>query len=77
MSPRLKRQRSVHTAEGDVVLDTDSGRMFSPNASGSVILRLSEQGLTDAQIADELVKRFAIPTDSPPPIASANGRSPV
>jgi hypothetical protein len=64
MSPRPERPRSVHTAEGGVVLDIDRGRMFSLNASGSVIFQLLEEGLTDDQIADELVKRFAIPADS-------------
>lgn len=64
MSPRPERPRTIHTADGGVVLDIDRGRMFSLNASGSVIFQLLEQGLTDDQIVDELVNRFAIPTDS-------------
>jgi hypothetical protein len=64
MSPRPERPRSVHTADGGVVLDIDHGRMFSLNASGSAIFQLLEQGLTDDQIVDELVTRFAIPAAS-------------
>jgi hypothetical protein len=64
MSPRPERPRSVHTPDGGVVLDIDRGRMFSLNASGSVIFQLLEQGLTDDQIVEELVKRFTVPAAS-------------
>jgi hypothetical protein len=63
MSQGSERPRSVHTADGGVVLDIRSGKMFSLNATGSMIFQLLDQGSTEDQIVKELVRRFAIPTD--------------
>lgn len=63
MAPRPEHPRSIHTAEGGVILDIDNGRMFSLNSSGSVIFQLLEQGASKDRIIDELVKRFDIPAD--------------
>ena len=63
MSPKPERPRSVHNADGGVVLDIDHGRMFSLNASGSAIFQLLEQQRTDDEIVSELVERFGITGD--------------
>lgn len=60
MLPRPDRTRSTHTTEGGVILDIKSGRMFSLNNSASFIFQLLERGLSDAEIAEQLVERFAI-----------------
>ena len=64
MSPIPERPRSVHTADGGVVLDIARGKMFSLNTSGSVVFQLLEQRRTDQEIVDELVRQFAIPADA-------------
>jgi hypothetical protein len=64
MFPRPELPRSVHNAEGGVVLDLNHGRMFSLNASGSAIFQLLEQGISEDRIVEELVRRFAIPADT-------------
>jgi hypothetical protein len=63
MSEESERPRSVHTADGGVVLDIRSGKMFSLNATGSTIFQMLEQGSPEDRIVEELVRRFAIPTD--------------
>ena len=63
MFPRPDRTRSIHTADGGVILDINSGKMFSLNGSASAILELLEWALNDDQIVDELVRRFAISTE--------------
>jgi len=60
MLSRPQGTRSTHTIDGGVVLDIKSGRMFSLNSSASFIFQLLEQGLSDCQIAEHLVERFAI-----------------
>ena len=63
MSPRPERPRSIHTADGGVVLDIYRGRMFSMNASGSLMFQLLERELTDDEIVSEIIKQFDIPGD--------------
>jgi len=63
MFPRPDGTRSTHTADGGVILDIKSGRMFSLNGSASFIFQLLERGLSDRQIVEQLVERFAIPDD--------------
>jgi len=61
MSPRPERPRSVHSSDGGVVLDVSGGRLFSLNATGSLIFGLLEQGIPARQIVEELASRFSIP----------------
>jgi hypothetical protein len=63
MFPGPDETRSTHTADGGVILDIKSGRMFSLNASASFIFQLLEQGLSDGQIVERLVERFVISAD--------------
>lgn len=60
MLPRPDGTRSTHTTDGGVILDIKSGRMFSLNNSASFIFQLLERGLSDGEIAERLVERFAI-----------------
>jgi hypothetical protein len=60
MSAQSLRLRSVHTADGGVVLDIGQGRMFSLNSSGSFIFQLLEKGLPEEHIVEELVKQFGV-----------------
>ena len=63
MSPTPERARSVHTADGGVVLDVHHGRMFSLNAAGSLIFQLLEQGVSEDRIVEEVARQFSIPSD--------------
>lgn len=63
MSQEPEQPRSVHTAEGGIVLDIGSGRMFSLNPAGSLIFQLLEQSLPDDRIVEELINRFDISVD--------------
>jgi hypothetical protein len=63
MPPGPELLRSVHTADGGVVLDIHRGKMFSLNATGSFIFRLLEQGSSEEHIVEELVERFDVPSD--------------
>ena len=63
MSPRAERSRSVHTADGGVVLDVHRGRMFSLNTAGSLIFQLLEQGVSEDRIVEELARQFSISSD--------------
>jgi Coenzyme PQQ synthesis protein D (PqqD) len=63
MSQEPEQPRSVHTAEGGIVLDIRSGRMFSLNPAGSLIFQLLEQSVPNERIVEELVKRFDISID--------------
>jgi hypothetical protein len=56
-----ERRRSIHTTDGGIILDINRGKIFSLNASASVMFQLLERGLTEEDIADELVRRFGIP----------------
>lgn len=60
MPVQSSRIRSVHTPDGGIVMDVDSGRMFSLNSSGSVMFQLLTNGLDEKSIVDELVRRFGI-----------------
>ena len=58
-----ERIRSTHAADGGIVMDIDKGKMFSLNASGSVIFQFLEKGFSEEKIIEELVRRFEIPAD--------------
>ena len=60
MTAQSSRICSTHTADGGIVMDVDSGRMFSLNASGSVMFQLLTNGLDEKSIVEELVRRFGI-----------------
>jgi hypothetical protein len=60
MTDQGSRIRSTHTPDGAIVMDVDSGRMFSLNSSGSVMFQLLNNGLDEKSIVDELVRRFGI-----------------
>jgi hypothetical protein len=60
MTVQGPRIRSTHTTDGGIVMDVDSGRMFSLNSSGSVMFQLLTNGLDEKSIVDELVRRFGI-----------------
>ena len=60
MTARNSRIRSTHTPDGGIVMDVDSGRMFSLNSSGSVMFQLLTKGIDEKSILDELVQRFGI-----------------
>jgi len=61
MTAQRSRIRSTHTPDGGIVMDVDSGRMFSLNSSASVMFQLLTSGLEERSIVDELVRRFGIP----------------
>jgi hypothetical protein len=63
MSDQSRRVRRVQTGDGGIVMDIDNGKMFSLNASGSVIFELLSSGLDDSSIVAELVRRFEIAPD--------------
>ena len=63
MMPTPERPRSIHSANGGIVLDIDGGRMFSLNVSGSLIFQFLDQGLEDDEIVLQLVERFAVTAD--------------
>jgi hypothetical protein len=60
MTAQGSRIRSTHTPDGAIVMDVDSGRMFSLNCSGSVMFQLLTDSLDEKSIVDELVRRFGI-----------------
>ena len=60
MTAQSSRIHSTHTADGGIVMDVDSGRMFSLNSSGSVMFQLLTNGLDEQSIVKELVRRFGI-----------------
>ena len=60
MTAQGSRIRSTHTPDGTIVMDVDSGRMFSLNSSGSFMFQLLSDGLDDKSIVDEFVRRFGI-----------------
>ena len=60
MTAQGSRIRSTYTPDGAIVMDVDSGRMFSLNSSGSVMFQLLTDGLDEKSIVDELVRRFGI-----------------
>jgi hypothetical protein len=60
MPTGTERVRSIHTADGGIVLDIRRGKIFSLNATGSVIFELLQQGLAEDRIVEELVKRFGV-----------------
>jgi hypothetical protein len=60
MTAQGSRIRSTHNPDGAIVMDVDSGRMFSLNSSGSVMFQLLTDGLDEKSIVDELARRFGI-----------------
>jgi hypothetical protein len=57
------RIRSTHCADGGIVMDIDRGKMFSLNASGSVMFQLLAKGHDEKTIVDELTQQFGISAD--------------
>ena len=57
----LARRASVAELHGEaVLLDLESGRYFSVNRSGAVLLRLLGKGATRAALEAALVEAFAV-----------------
>lgn len=52
--------RSTHGQDGAVVLDIRQGQMFNLNVVGSKILRLIEDGSSELEIVDEIVREFGV-----------------
>ena len=50
--------RSMHNADGAVVLDILRGEMYRLNFVGSRMLELLKQGFTNQQIADAISREF-------------------
>lgn len=50
----------AHGADGGVVLDILNGQMFRLNPSASRTLELLKQGLSEAEIAQQLACQFGI-----------------
>ena len=61
----MSRERicSTHTGDGGIILNIDQGKMFSLNASGSVIFQLLEKGFNNEKIIEEVMRRFEISAD--------------
>lgn len=55
--------RSVHNADGGIVLDVGKNKIFSLNSSGSVIFQLLEREVPEDQIVEEIVRRFDVPAN--------------
>ena len=60
MPDQSRRVRRVRSGDGAIVMDIDNGKMFSLNASGSVIFELLSSESDDGSIVAELVHRFEI-----------------
>jgi Coenzyme PQQ synthesis protein D (PqqD) len=56
--------RSVHTADGGIVLDVAKNKMFSLNSSASAIFQLLERGLPEHRIVEEIAQRFSISVEA-------------
>jgi hypothetical protein len=52
--------RSTHSQDGGIVLDILHGQMFRLNFVGSKILELLKLGRTESEIAQQLMRDFAI-----------------
>jgi hypothetical protein len=55
--------RASVSADGLVLLDVDGGLILTSNAIGARIWQLLEQRLTSAEIANDLVRHYAIASD--------------
>jgi Coenzyme PQQ synthesis protein D (PqqD) len=64
MSEPQARIRTLHSPEGGIVMDIDQGKLFSLNATGSVVYQLLAQGFDEQAIVDELTCRFSIAADT-------------
>jgi hypothetical protein len=52
--------RSTHSQDGAVALDILHGQMYRLNLVGSRMLELLKQGCSEARIADEIGRQFAV-----------------
>jgi len=52
--------RTAHGSDGATVLDIHNGQMFRLNFEGSMILELSQQGMGQPEIAEQLAREFRI-----------------
>src|SRR6266436_7233744 len=55
--------RSTHSRDGGVVLDIHHGQMFTLNLVGSKILEMLERGCPEAQMVEEISRKFRIRHD--------------
>ena len=55
--------RSTATPDGGIVLDIAGGRLYSLNPAATVVFQSMERGLSRAEAAAELSRRFGIPGD--------------
>ena len=52
--------RSTHDRDGAVILDIHHGQMFTLNLVGSKILEMLERGCPEAQMVEEISRKFRI-----------------
>jgi hypothetical protein len=52
--------RSTHGQDGAIVLDIRQGQMFNLNLVGSRILTFLENGSTEVEIVDEIIREFGV-----------------
>ena len=62
MAPLRDRFRSVDTADGGIVLDVETGKMFRLNPIGMRMLTLLQQGIPADQIAEEISRECGVDT---------------
>ena len=55
-----KGVRSTHGQDGAIVLGIQQGQMFNLNLVGSRILALLKEGAAQAEIVDEIVRKFGV-----------------
>ena len=65
LSPSLRHTRN---GDGAIVMDIDKGKMFSTNATGTLLFELISAGLDDSTI----VAKFAQAFDVAPEVAAAD-----
>ncbi len=60
MAPSRDKFRSVDTADGGVVLDVETGKMFRLNPTGMRMLTLLQQGIPADRIAEEISRECGV-----------------